>query len=161
MVMESRTIGPVSWEKYEFKILLRKQDQPFPMDMTAIPLLPWIILISISSFDSKSAMLLTITSRVFDFYEWNKENSTLINYDTLGYKDQSYFFVLGISQAKYTGPTFPDGYDCNTATPMDYFNLMYSMNIIPDFVRHTSSYTRWKMEQSETDDPIWYEVVWS
>ena len=58
-----------------------------------------------------------------------------------------------------TRPTFPDGYDCNTATPMDYFNLMYSMNIIPDFVRHTSSYTRWKMEQSETDDPIWYEVA--
>ena len=58
-----------------------------------------------------------------------------------------------------TGPNFPDGYDCNTATPMDYFNLMYSTNIIPDFVRHTSSYARWKMEQSETDDPIWYEVA--
>ena len=39
-----------------------------------------------------------------------------------------------------TGPNFPDGFDCNTATPIDYFNLMFSMNIIPDFVRHTNSY---------------------
>jgi len=58
-----------------------------------------------------------------------------------------------------TGPNFPDGFDCITATPMDYFNLMFSMNIIPDFVRHTNNYARWKMEQSETVDPIWYEVA--
>lgn len=40
------------------------------------------------------------------------------------------------------GPNFPDGFDCNTATPMDYFNLMFSMSIILDFVRHTNSYAQ-------------------
>lgn len=58
-----------------------------------------------------------------------------------------------------TGPVFPDQFDRTTATPLDYFSMMFSLNIIPQIVRHTNAYARWKMEQSGEQDTVWYDVT--
>ena len=44
-----------------------------------------------------------------------------------------------------TGPVFPDRFERRVATPLDYFSLMFSLNIIPLIVRHMNAYARWKM----------------
>lgn len=54
---------------------------------------------------------------------------------------------------------FPANFDVQTATPKDYFDLMFSPNIISDFVQHTNNYARWKMEQKGEEDSVWYEIT--
>lgn len=54
-----------------------------------------------------------------------------------------------------TGPVFSDDFDVQTATPKDYFDLMFSPDIISDFVRHTNNYAQWKMEQKGKEDSVW------
>jgi hypothetical protein len=44
-----------------------------------------------------------------------------------------------------TGPVFPDRFDRTAATLLYYFSLMFSLSIIPQIVRHTNAYARWKM----------------
>lgn len=44
-----------------------------------------------------------------------------------------------------TGPVFPDRFDRTAATPLDYFSLMFSLNIIPQIVTHKNAYARWKI----------------
>lgn len=58
-----------------------------------------------------------------------------------------------------TGPVFPADFDVQTATPKDYFDLMFSPGIISNFVRHTNNYAQWKMEQKGEEDRVWYEIT--
>jgi len=37
--------------------------------------------------------------------------------------------------------------------------MNFSLNIIPQIVRHTNAYVRLKMEQSGEQDPLWYDVT--
>jgi hypothetical protein len=36
-----------------------------------------------------------------------------------------------------TGPVFPEGFDTETTSAKDYFDLMFAPEIIGDFVQHT------------------------
>jgi hypothetical protein len=58
-----------------------------------------------------------------------------------------------------TGPVFPADFDVTTATAKDYFDLMFSPNIISDIVRHTNKYALWKMAEKGEEDRVWYEVT--
>jgi len=58
-----------------------------------------------------------------------------------------------------TGPVFSDRFHRTTATSLDYFSMNFSLNIIPQIVRHTNAYVRLKMEQSGEQDPLWYDVT--
>lgn len=44
-----------------------------------------------------------------------------------------------------TRPVFPDRFDRTATTPLDYFSLMFSLNIIPQIVTHKNTYALWKM----------------
>ena len=46
-----------------------------------------------------------------------------------------------------TGPVFPDGFNVETASPKDYFDLMFNPDMIGNIVRNTSNYARWQMNQ--------------
>jgi hypothetical protein len=43
-----------------------------------------------------------------------------------------------------TGPVFPDGFNEETASPKDYFDLMFNPDMIGNIVRNTNNYARWK-----------------
>ena len=43
-----------------------------------------------------------------------------------------------------TGPVFPDGFNVETASPKDYFDLMFNPDMIGNIVRNTNNYARWK-----------------
>lgn len=58
-----------------------------------------------------------------------------------------------------TGPVFPADFDVNTATAKDYFDLMFSPEIINDFVQHTNNYAWWKMQQKGEEDRVWYDIM--
>jgi hypothetical protein len=46
-----------------------------------------------------------------------------------------------------TGPVFPDGFNVETASPKDYFDLMFNPDMIGNIVRNTNNYARWQMNQ--------------
>ncbi|XP_052218050.1 piggyBac transposable element-derived protein 4-like [Dreissena polymorpha] len=45
------------------------------------------------------------------------------------------------------GERLPDGFDVDTATPMDYFWLLFSPQLLQSIVGHTNGYFDWKMAQ--------------
>ena len=58
-----------------------------------------------------------------------------------------------------TGRVFTDNFDVENASPKDYFDLMFSPEVVGDMVRHTNNYARWKMEQKGEVDALWYDVT--
>ena len=48
---------------------------------------------------------------------------------------------------EHTGPVFPDGFNVETASPKDYFDLMFNPNMIGNIVHNTNNYARWKMDK--------------
>jgi hypothetical protein len=46
-----------------------------------------------------------------------------------------------------TGPVFPDGFNVETASPKNYFDLMFNPDMTGNIVRNTNNYVRWKMDQ--------------
>ena len=46
-----------------------------------------------------------------------------------------------------TEPVFPDGFNVETASPNDYFDLMFKPDMIGNIARNTNNYARWKMDQ--------------
>jgi hypothetical protein len=46
-----------------------------------------------------------------------------------------------------TEPVFPDGFNVETASPKDYFDLMFNPDMTGNIVRNTNNYARWKMDQ--------------
>ena len=54
---------------------------------------------------------------------------------------------------------FTDNFDVENASPKDYFDLMFSPEVVGDMVRHTNNYARWKMEQKGEVDALWYDVT--
>jgi hypothetical protein len=42
---------------------------------------------------------------------------------------------------------FPDGFNVETASPKNYFDLMFNPDMIGNIVRNTNNYARWKMNQ--------------
>jgi len=48
-----------------------------------------------------------------------------------------------------TGPVFSDGFNVETASPNDYFDLMFNPDMIGNIVRNTNNYARWKMDRKE------------
>jgi len=58
-----------------------------------------------------------------------------------------------------TGPEVPDHFDVENASPKDYFDLMFSPEVVEDMVRHTNNYARWKMEQKGEVDTLLYDIT--
>ncbi|XP_041369900.1 piggyBac transposable element-derived protein 4-like [Gigantopelta aegis] len=54
-----------------------------------------------------------------------------------------------------TGPQLPPEFDVHTASPLDYFYLLFPVTLLIDIVGHTNNYAMWKMEQSGENDPKW------
>ena len=52
-----------------------------------------------------------------------------------------------------TGPQLPADFDVNTASPLDYFYLLFPLTLFVDIVAHTNNYAIWKMAQSGENDP--------
>ena len=46
-----------------------------------------------------------------------------------------------------TEPVSPDGFNVETASPNDYFDLMFKPDMIGNIARNTNNYARWKMDQ--------------
>ncbi|XP_053382439.1 uncharacterized protein LOC128549543 [Mercenaria mercenaria] len=57
-----------------------------------------------------------------------------------------------------SGPNLPDGFDVDTAKPLDYFWLLFNAEVFADMARHTNSYARWRMEQRNNADPYWTDT---
>jgi hypothetical protein len=60
---------------------------------------------------------------------------------------------------EHTGSVFPDGFNVETASPKDYFDLMFNPDMIGNIVRNTNNYARWKMDPKGEEDPLWYEIT--
>ena len=58
-----------------------------------------------------------------------------------------------------TGPILPDNFDKATATPKDYFDLLFKPEIIPKIVENTNGYARWRCDQNDRRDQVWYDVT--
>ena len=58
-----------------------------------------------------------------------------------------------------TGPVFTDNFDVENASPKDYFDLMFSPEVVGDMVRHTNNYVRCKMEQKGEVGALWYDFT--
>ncbi|XP_053393043.1 piggyBac transposable element-derived protein 4-like [Mercenaria mercenaria] len=56
------------------------------------------------------------------------------------------------------GPNLPDGFDTESATPLDYFWLMFPVRLIAMIVRYTNSYAAWKQAR-EGHDKYWEDVT--
>jgi len=57
------------------------------------------------------------------------------------------------------GARLPDEFDVVTATPIDYFFLLFKPFMFADVVRHTNSYAQWSMDQAGRDDPRWTDTT--
>ncbi len=58
-----------------------------------------------------------------------------------------------------TGPNLPPSFDVNTATPLDYFKLLFPPRLISDITKHTNSYAAWVETKSGKKDPYWTETT--
>lgn len=57
-----------------------------------------------------------------------------------------------------TGATLPDEFDVESASPIDYFWLLFKPEMFESMTRNTNNYARWKMEQSGVLDKYWTET---
>ena len=56
------------------------------------------------------------------------------------------------------GPNLPDGFDPVTASPIDYFWLLFPIQLIEVLVGFTNRYAAWKQHR-EGPDPYWEDVT--
>ncbi|XP_060575855.1 uncharacterized protein LOC132733266 isoform X2 [Ruditapes philippinarum] len=56
------------------------------------------------------------------------------------------------------GPNLPEGFDTETATPLDYFWLMFPVRLIAMIVRYTNQYASWKQTRTGPDT-YWEDVT--
>ena len=59
-----------------------------------------------------------------------------------------------------TGPVFSEDFDTNTATPLDYFYLLFPIQLLSEIVTFTNGYARWVQRQpGGNEDTYWYDVT--
>ncbi|WAR27304.1 PGBD4-like protein [Mya arenaria] len=58
------------------------------------------------------------------------------------------------------GPQLPDDFDTVTATPLEYFLLIFPVQLIQALVAHTNAYSVWKIAQNGPDDR-WDDVTFA
>jgi hypothetical protein len=51
------------------------------------------------------------------------------------------------------------GFDPRTATPLDYFCLMFPIELLRKLVDYTNAYTMWKMTEQRSFDDKWVDVT--
>ena len=57
------------------------------------------------------------------------------------------------------GANLPDDFDTAQATPLDYFLLLFPLNLIADLVRYTNDYATWKTSQPGAEaDANWTDT---
>lgn len=73
------------------------------------------------------------------------------------------FFCLVTFQIRnfngHSGPNLPDDFDVVTATPLDYFFLLFSAELSGDIARHTNAYAKWAMDREGSVDPYWTDCT--
>ena len=74
-----------------------------------------------------------------------------------------YFFSFQIRAfTENPGPNLPEDFDTTTASPLDYFWLLFPMNLLVQIVEHTNAYAAWKMRQpAQGPDDSWHDVTLS
>ncbi|XP_052775667.1 uncharacterized protein LOC128213698 isoform X2 [Mya arenaria] len=55
------------------------------------------------------------------------------------------------------GPNFPDDFDVDHATPLDYFWLVFPIQLITLIVQHTNAYAQW-VQARDGFDSFWHET---
>ena len=62
-----------------------------------------------------------------------------------------------------SGPNLPPGFDTATATPLDFFELLFKTEIFGKIVNHTNSYAAFKMDgiRTKNNDPEYADPIWS
>ena len=56
------------------------------------------------------------------------------------------------------GPKLPPDFDRNTASPLDFFWLLFHPAMFANMARHTNNYARWKQTTTGTTEDKWTET---
>ena len=64
---------------------------------------------------------------------------------------------------KVTGPNLPPGFDTTTATPLDYFGLLFKPEMFEEIVTHTNNYALFKRDEvrAKRNNPDYIHEKWS
>ena len=59
----------------------------------------------------------------------------------------------------HAGANLPEDFDVTTATPLDYFWLLFNASMFTEMARNTNSYARWRIDRRGRTDPYWTETT--
>ena len=58
------------------------------------------------------------------------------------YSGNSSAIIVIYSFVEETGPVFSEGFDTNTATPLDYFYMLFPIQLLSEIVTFTNGYAK-------------------
>ena len=59
-----------------------------------------------------------------------------------------------------TGPRLPEGFDTDTATPVQYFKLFFGDEMFASFAQNTNNYAKHVISKKQSTDPIYVDKKW-